>query len=49
MIRKIKAAGYVHVRSGKGSHARYRHPTTGKEIWVAIHTKKDAGQLFCRG
>ena len=23
----------------------YRHPTTGHEVWVAIHTKKDAGQL----
>ena len=45
VIRKLKAAGYVAVRSGKGSHHLYRHPVTGKEVWVAIHTKKDAGPL----
>ena len=45
VIRKLKAAGYVEVRSGKGSHHLYRHPTTGQEVLVAIHTKKDAGQL----
>jgi predicted RNA binding protein YcfA (HicA-like mRNA interferase family) len=22
-----------------------KHPTTGKEVWVAVHTKKDAGRL----
>jgi predicted RNA binding protein YcfA (HicA-like mRNA interferase family) len=45
VIRKLKAAGYVAGRSGKGSHRQFRHPTTGHEVWVAIHTKKDAGQL----
>ena len=45
VIRKLKAAGYVEVRSGKGSHRLLRHPSTGHEIWVAIHTKKDAGNL----
>ena len=45
VARKLKAAGYVEVRSGKGSHRLYRHPATGKEIWIAVHTKKDAGQL----
>jgi predicted RNA binding protein YcfA (HicA-like mRNA interferase family) len=45
VIRKLKAAGYVEVRTGKGSHALYRHAATGQEVWVAIHTKKDAGQL----
>jgi predicted RNA binding protein YcfA (HicA-like mRNA interferase family) len=45
VIRKLKAAGYVEVRSAKGSHRQFRHPTTGHEVWVAIHTKKDAGQL----
>jgi len=45
VVRKLKAAGYVEVRSGKGAHRLYRHPTTAKEVWVAIHTKKDAGQL----
>jgi predicted RNA binding protein YcfA (HicA-like mRNA interferase family) len=45
VIRKLKAAGYNEVRSGKGSHRLFKHATTGKEIWVAVHTKKDAGQL----
>lgn len=40
MIRKLKAAGFVEVRSGKGSHLLLKHPTTGKEVWVAVHTKK---------
>ena len=44
-IRKLKAAGFVEVRSGKGSHLLLKHPTTGKEVWVAVHTKKDAGRL----
>lgn len=48
VIRKLRAAGFVEVRSGKGSHLLLRHPTTGKEAWVAVHTKKtkkDAGRL----
>lgn len=45
MIRKLKAAGFVEVRSGKGSHVLLKHPATGKEVWVAVHTKKDAGRL----
>lgn len=45
VVRKLKAAGYLEVRSGKGSHRMLRHPITGKEIWVAVHTKKVAGQL----
>ena len=45
VIRKLKAAGYLEVRTGKGSHRLLRHPATGREIWVAVYTKKDAGQL----
>ena len=45
VIRKLKAAGFVEVRSGKGSHRLFRHAGTGKEIWIAVHTKKAAGQL----
>lgn len=45
VIRKLKAAGFIEVRSGKGSHLLLKHPTSGKEVWVAVHTKKDAGQL----
>ena len=45
VIRRLKAAGFVEVRRGKGSHLLFVHPTTRKEVWVAVHTKKDAGQL----
>jgi predicted RNA binding protein YcfA (HicA-like mRNA interferase family) len=45
VVRKLKAAGFVEVRSGKGSHMLFKHPTSGKEVWVAVHTKKDAGRL----
>ena len=45
VVRKLKQAGFVELRTGKGSHRLFKHPTTGKEVWVAIHTKKDAGQL----
>ena len=45
VIRKLKAAGYAEVRVGKGSHRLFKRSATGKEIWIAVHTKKDAGQL----
>ena len=45
VIRKLKAAGYVEVRNGKGGHRLFRHVATGKEIWIAVHTKKHARQL----
>jgi predicted RNA binding protein YcfA (HicA-like mRNA interferase family) len=30
------------------AHLLLKHPTTGKEVWVAVHTKKDAGQAGSR-
>jgi predicted RNA binding protein YcfA (HicA-like mRNA interferase family) len=33
------------IEGGKSSHRLFKHPETGKEIWIAVHTKKDAGQL----
>lgn len=45
VIRRVKTDGFVEVRSGRGSHLLLRHPGTGKEVWVAVHTKKDAGRL----
>jgi predicted RNA binding protein YcfA (HicA-like mRNA interferase family) len=45
VIRKLKAAGFIEVRSGKGSHLLLKHPISGKEVWVAVHTKKGAGRL----
>ena len=32
VIRKLKAAGFVEKRSGKGSHMLFVHPETGKEL-----------------
>jgi hypothetical protein len=43
VIRKLKAAGFIEERSGKSS--LLEHPTTGKQIWVAVHTKRDASRL----
>jgi predicted RNA binding protein YcfA (HicA-like mRNA interferase family) len=45
VIRSLKVAGFVEVRRGKGSHRLFIHPGMKKEVWVAVHTKKDAGQL----
>lgn len=44
VIRKLKKAGFVEDRHGKGSHKLFRH-ANGREVWVTIHTKKDAGNL----
>lgn len=48
VVRKLKAAGFVEVRSGKGSHLLLRNHVNGKDVWVAVHTKKDAGRLGAR-
>lgn len=45
VIRRLKRAGFVEGRRGKGSHVQYVNPKTGKEVWVTLHTKKDAGNL----
>jgi predicted RNA binding protein YcfA (HicA-like mRNA interferase family) len=39
---------FVEVRSGKGSHLLLKHRASGKEIWVAVQAKKDAGRLGSR-
>jgi len=44
VIRKLKAAGFVEKRTGKGSHKLFVHPETGKEVWVTAHGH-DAGKL----
>jgi predicted RNA binding protein YcfA (HicA-like mRNA interferase family) len=48
VIRRLKAAGFVEVLSGKGSHLLLKHPTSGKQVWEAVHTRKDAGRLGSR-
>jgi len=44
VIRKLKAAGFVEKRSGKGSPLLFVHAQTGKEVWVTRHGH-DAGNL----
>ena len=44
VIRRLKKAGYIEVRTGKGSHRLFRHPETGHEVWVTVHGH-DAGNL----
>lgn len=43
LIRRLKGAGFVERRFGKGSHRQFVHPRTGKVITVAVHTKKEVG------
>ena len=44
VIRKLKQAGFVLKRTGKGAHQLFVHPQTGKEVWVTTHGH-DAGHL----
>ena len=44
VIRKLKAAGFIEKRGGKGSHLLFVHPESGKEVWVTVHGH-DAGRL----
>jgi len=43
LIRRLKAAGFVEQRTGRGSHRQFIHPTTGQVITVSVHTKKEVG------
>jgi predicted RNA binding protein YcfA (HicA-like mRNA interferase family) len=43
LVRRLKAAGFVEHRTGKGSHRRFIHPRTGRIITVSVHTKKEVG------
>ena len=44
VIRRLKAAGFVEVRTGKGSHRLFVHKVTGRQVWVTFHGH-DAGRL----
>lgn len=44
VIRKLKNAGFVEKRTGKGSHLQLVNPKTGQEVWVTVHGH-DAGKL----
>jgi len=43
LIRRLKNAGLVEQRTGKGSHRQLVNPTTGHVITVSVHTKKEVG------
>jgi len=44
LIRKLQEYGFVELRTGKGSHRQFWHPTSKKIITVAVHTKKGSRQ-----
>ena len=46
-MRKLKAAGFVEKRTGKGAHRLFVHPRTGKEVWVTMDGH-DARKLWNR-
>ena len=43
LIRRLKAAGFVEQRHGKGSHRQFVHIGSGRVITVSVHTKKEVG------
>ncbi|PYR56803.1 MAG: hypothetical protein DMF91_21040 [Acidobacteria bacterium] len=47
LIRRLKAAGFVERRTGKGSHRQFVHPD-GRVITVSVHTKKEVGTGLAR-
>ena len=48
LIRKLKAAGFVEQRHGKGSHRQFIHLESGRVITVAVHTKQEVGTGLAR-
>lgn len=48
LIRRLKAAGFVEMRRGKGSHLHLVQPGTGRVVTVSIHTKKEVGTGLAR-
>jgi predicted RNA binding protein YcfA (HicA-like mRNA interferase family) len=43
LIRRLKDAGFVELRTGRGSHRQLVHPQTRRLITIAVHTKKEVG------
>jgi predicted RNA binding protein YcfA (HicA-like mRNA interferase family) len=43
LVRRLKAAGFVEHRTGKGSHRQLIHLRTGRIITVSVHTRKEVG------
>jgi predicted RNA binding protein YcfA (HicA-like mRNA interferase family) len=47
-MRRLKAAGFVEQRRGKGRHRQFVHAESGRVITVAVHTKKEVGTGLAR-
>ncbi|MEO7193036.1 MAG: type II toxin-antitoxin system HicA family toxin [Vicinamibacterales bacterium] len=45
VIRKLKRAGFVQLRSGKGSHLHMVNAKTGQRLVVVYHATQEAGNL----
>lgn len=43
LIRRLRAAGFIERRTGKGSHRQFVHPETKQIVTVSVHTKKEVG------
>jgi predicted RNA binding protein YcfA (HicA-like mRNA interferase family) len=49
LIRRLKVAGFVEQRRGKGRHHRqFVHPDNGRVVTVSVHTKKEVGTGLAR-
>ena len=43
LIRRLREAGFVEGRTGKGSHRQFMHPRTKRVVTVSVHTRKEVG------
>lgn len=48
LIRRLKAAGFVERRHGKGSHLQLVNRANGRVVTVAVHDKKEVGTGLAR-
>lgn len=48
LIRKLKDAGFVELRTGRWSHRQLVHPRTNRVITIAVDTKKEVGTGLAR-
>lgn len=43
LIRRLKEAGFIELRHGKGSHLKLWSPANGRVVIVSVHTKTEVG------
>jgi predicted RNA binding protein YcfA (HicA-like mRNA interferase family) len=48
LIRRLRSAGFVELRHGKGSHLRMANTETGRVVIVSVHGKKEVGTGLAR-